>query len=59
MILYKITSSISFSSHSFVSKIKKKCPTTLLDVCENFANKQNINKLKQRIMDDFLKPDRI
>jgi len=34
-------------------------PTTSLDVCADFINKQSFNKLQQRTMDDFLQPNKI
>jgi hypothetical protein len=34
-------------------------PTTSVDVCADFINKQSLNKLQQRRMNDFLQPNKI
>jgi hypothetical protein len=43
----------------FMQIENRNVPTTSLDVCADFINKQSLNKLQQRRMDDFLQPNKI
>lgn len=43
----------------FMQNENGNAPTTSLDVCADFINKQSFNKLNQRTMDDFLQPNKI
>ncbi|VVC26791.1 Hypothetical protein CINCED_3A007618, partial [Cinara cedri] len=43
----------------FMRNRNKNVPTTSLDVCAEFINKQSLDKLQQRRMDDFLLPNKI